>query len=50
MDSKNKTLIKEKNQQINMDLRSKSIDELLYIYFNIEKYVFEMMKDEKEEI
>ena len=49
MDSKNKTLIKEKNQQINMDLRSKSIDELLYIYFNIEKYVFEMMKDEKEE-
>ena len=48
MDSKNQ-LIKNKNQQINQDLRSKSIDELLYIYFNIEKYVFDMMKDEKEE-
>ena len=48
MDSKNQ-LIKDKNQQINQDLRSKSIDELLYIYFNIEKYVFDMMKDEKEE-
>ena len=49
MDSKIRNLIKEKNLQINQDLRSRSIDELLYIYFNIEKYVFEMMDNEKKE-
>ena len=49
MDSKIRNLIKEKNLQINQDLRSRSIDELLYIYFNTEKYVFEMMNNEKKE-
>ena len=49
MDSKIRNLIKEKNLQINQDLRSRSIDELLYIYFNTEKYVFEMMDNEKKE-
>ena len=50
MDSKIRNLIKEKNLQINQDLRSRSIDELLYIYFNTEKYVFEMMNNEKKKI
>lgn len=43
----NDSLIKSKMTLIENDLKGKSIDDLLYIYFNTEKYAFGFLKEEK---
>ena len=46
---KNDALIKNKLNQIENDLKGKSLDDLLYIYYNTEKYTFNFLKEEKNE-
>jgi hypothetical protein len=43
------SLFNDKTKFIEKDLRTKSIEELLFIYYNVEKYVFQIMEDEEEE-
>ena len=45
----NDSLIKSKLTLIENDLKGKSIDDLLYIYFNTEKYTFNFLNEEKNE-
>ena len=46
---KNDALIKKKLNQIENDLKGKSLDDLLYIYYNTEKYTFNFLNEEKNE-
>jgi Rad3-related DNA helicase len=46
---KNDALMKNKLNQIENDLKGKSLEDLLYIYYNTEKYTFNFLKEEKNE-
>ncbi len=41
--------MKNKLNQIENDLKGKSLEDLLYIYYNTEKYTFNFLKEEKNE-
>ncbi len=45
----NDNLTKSKMTLIENDLKGKSIDDLLYIYYNTEKYAFNFLNEEKNE-
>ena len=45
----NGNLTKSKMTLIENDLKGKSIDDLLYIYYNTEKYAFNFLNEEKNE-
>ena len=45
----NESLIRNKITQIENDLKGKSIDDLIYIYYNTEKYAFNFLNEEKNE-
>ena len=45
----NDNLTKSKMTLIENNLKGKSIDDLLYIYYNTEKYAFNFLNEEKNE-